>query len=70
MLVVDKPFSLPMPSSTVWLAILGLALISTALAYIVYFRILATAGPTNLSLVTFLVPVSALKRFSYAPLDV
>ncbi|MCA0425375.1 MAG: EamA family transporter [Proteobacteria bacterium] len=60
MLVFDKPFSLPMPSHTVWLAILGLALISTALAYIVYFRILATAGPTNLSLVTFLVPVSAL----------
>lgn len=59
-LLVDRPFALPMPTTTVWLAILGLALISTALAYVVYFRILATAGPTNLSLVTFLVPVSAL----------
>jgi drug/metabolite transporter (DMT)-like permease len=30
------------------------------LAYVLYFRILATAGATNLLLVTFLLPVSAL----------
>ena len=39
---------------------LGLALLSTALAYVLYFRILATAGATNLLLVTFLIPVSAI----------
>ena len=33
---------------------------STALAYILYFRLLASAGATNVSLVTFLVPVSAI----------
>jgi drug/metabolite transporter (DMT)-like permease len=44
----------------IWAAIASLALLSTALAYIVYFRILATAGATNLLLVTFLIPVSAL----------
>jgi drug/metabolite transporter (DMT)-like permease len=44
----------------IWGALAGLALLSTALAYIVYFRILATAGATNLLLVTFLIPVSAL----------
>ncbi len=38
---------------------LGLALLSTALAYMIYFRILAAAGATNLLLVTFLIPVSA-----------
>lgn len=38
----------------------GLALISTALAYIIYFHLLATAGATNLLLVTFLIPVSAI----------
>jgi drug/metabolite transporter (DMT)-like permease len=49
-----------MPSLHVWGAVLGLALLSTALAYLIYFRILATAGATNLLLVTFLIPVSAI----------
>lgn len=56
----DKPFILPMPGFEIWLAILGLALISTAFAYILYFRILSTAGATNLLLVTLLIPVSAI----------
>lgn len=43
-----------------WSAVLGLALLSTACAYIIYFRILKTAGATNLLLVTFLIPVSAI----------
>jgi drug/metabolite transporter (DMT)-like permease len=43
-----------------WSAILGLALFSTSLAYIIYFRLLATAGATNLLLVTLLVPASAI----------
>ena len=59
-LFYDKPFTLPMPGFEIWLAILGLALISTALAYILYFRILSTAGATNLLLVTLLIPVSAI----------
>ncbi len=41
-------------------AILGIAAISTAMAYLLYFRILAAAGATNVLLVTFLIPVSAL----------
>lgn len=41
-------------------ALLCLALFATALAYILYFRILATAGATNTSLVTLLIPVSAV----------
>lgn len=52
--------SLPIPSLPTWGAILGLALLSTALAYLIYFRILATAGATNLLLVTFLIPISAI----------
>ena len=46
--------------ATSWAAIAALALLSSALAYVIYFRILATAGATNISLVTFLVPVSAI----------
>ena len=39
---------------------IGLALLSTAVGYTIYFRLLASAGATNLMLVTLLVPVSAL----------
>ena len=60
MLVVDQPWTLPMPSGPVLLSLLGIAAISTAFAYFLYFRILATAGATNLLLVTFLIPVSAI----------
>ncbi len=59
-LFYDRPFTLPMPGVEIWLAIVSLALFSTALAYILYFRILSTAGATNVLLVTLLVPVSAI----------
>lgn len=59
-LLVDRPWNIPLPGMPVWAAVLGLALISTALAYILYFRILASSGATNLLLVTFLIPVSAI----------
>jgi drug/metabolite transporter (DMT)-like permease len=39
--------------------VLGLAVFSTALAYIVFFRISASAGPSNVMLVTLLIPVTA-----------
>ena len=58
--VVDAPWTLAAPSAHVWLAFAGISLFSTALAYILYFRILATAGATNLLLVTFLLPISAM----------
>ncbi|MDZ4309451.1 MAG: DMT family transporter [Cypionkella sp.] len=58
-LVVDQPWNLPMPGPSVIGAVLAIAAFSTALAYLIYFRLLASAGPTNLMLVTFLVPVSA-----------
>jgi drug/metabolite transporter (DMT)-like permease len=57
---VDRPWELPMPTTVSWGALIALAVLSTALAYILYFRILRTAGATNLLLVTFLVPVSAI----------
>jgi drug/metabolite transporter (DMT)-like permease len=60
MMLVDQPWTLPVPSLTAIGALIGVAVISTALAYVLYFRILATAGATNLLLVTFLIPVSAI----------
>jgi drug/metabolite transporter (DMT)-like permease len=59
-LLVDQPWALSMPTTRTWGALLGLALLSTAIAYSIYFRLLASAGATNLLLVTFLIPVSAL----------
>ena len=57
---VDQPWRLTSPGAIVWGAVGGLALLSTALAYVLYFRILRSSGATNLLLVTFLIPVSAL----------
>jgi drug/metabolite transporter (DMT)-like permease len=59
-LLVDKPWALAMPGGDTWAAIAGLAVLSTGFAYILYFRILASAGATNLLLVTFLIPVTAV----------
>ncbi|KIU47968.1 MULTISPECIES: DMT family transporter [Bradyrhizobium] len=58
--VADKPWLLPMPHATTWLAVLGLAALSTALAYIVFFQILQRSGATNVMLVTLLIPVTAM----------
>ena len=57
---IDRPFSLEIPGIEVITSIIGLAIQSTAVAYILYFRILASAGATNLLLVTFLIPISAI----------
>jgi drug/metabolite transporter (DMT)-like permease len=59
-LVVDHPWTLSNPSPQAWQAIIGLAVLSTALAYIIFFRLLASAGATNVLLVTLLVPISAV----------
>ena len=58
--VAERPWQLPMPGPTTWLALLGLAALSTALAYIVFFQILRRSGSTNVMLVTLLIPVTAI----------
>ncbi|MES9884860.1 MAG: DMT family transporter [Sedimenticola sp.] len=57
---IDRPFSLGVPAIGTVAAIISLAILSTAVAYVLYFRILASSGATNLLLVTFLIPVSAI----------
>ena len=58
-LSVDRPWQQPAPGAITWGALIGLGLLSTAIAYVIYFRLLATAGATNVLLVTLLIPVSA-----------
>lgn len=60
MLITDKPWNLPLPPFEVWGAIIGIALFSTSIAYIIYFKILSSSGATNVLLVTFLIPIVAV----------
>jgi drug/metabolite transporter (DMT)-like permease len=57
--IFERPWQLAMPGAT-WLAVTGLAALSTALAYIVFFQILRRSGATNVMLVTLLIPVTAI----------
>jgi drug/metabolite transporter (DMT)-like permease len=59
-LIVDRPWSLPMPALETWGALVGLGLLSTAAAYVIYYRLLTAAGATNMTLVGYLIPVSAV----------
>jgi drug/metabolite transporter (DMT)-like permease len=59
-LVFDHPWLLPPPTAAVLASMLGLVVLSTALAYAIFFRLLASAGTINVSLVTLLIPVSAI----------
>ncbi|NHN85362.1 EamA family transporter [Acetobacter musti] len=59
-IVIDRFWTLPPIALSGWAALFGIALLSTALAYLIYFRILTVHGATRAALVTFLVPVSAL----------
>lgn len=59
-LALDAPWRLPLPHIHTLAAVIGLALLCTSLAYLLYFTILKRSGATNLVLVTFLVPASAI----------
>lgn len=58
--VADRFWMLPMPPLNVIVAVLALGIVSTALAYILFFRIMADAGSNNVMLVTLLIPISAI----------
>jgi drug/metabolite transporter (DMT)-like permease len=59
-LFVDAPWSLPVPSAAVIASVFAIAALCTALAYVVYFRILAGAGATNVLLVTLMAPATSV----------
>jgi drug/metabolite transporter (DMT)-like permease len=59
-LLIDRPWSLPVPSAPVVASVFAIAALSTALAYVVYFRILSGAGATNVLLVTLLAPATSV----------
>jgi len=59
-LIIDQPWTLALPPTHIIGAMLGLAILSTVIAYIIYFRLISSAGATNAALVTFLIPISAI----------
>ena len=58
-LLIDRPWTIT-PGVQAVGALFGLALLSTAVAFVVWFRLITTAGASNTSLVTFLIPFTAL----------
>ncbi|MCA0432550.1 MAG: DMT family transporter [Proteobacteria bacterium] len=59
-LLFAEPSQFLAVSSHAWLAILGLAILSTAVAYLLFFKIITRSGPMAANLVTMLIPVSAI----------
>ncbi len=59
-LLFEPPWTAPPPAPEAWAALIALALVSTSLAYVLYFQLLASAGATNSLLVTFLIPITAI----------
>jgi drug/metabolite transporter (DMT)-like permease len=58
--IIDEPWTLPRASMPTVLSIIAMAVFSTALAYLLYFRIMVRAGGVNAALVTLLIPGSAI----------
>lgn len=59
-LLLDRPWTLAMPSAPVWAAMAGMVLVSTVFAYVLYFRLVERAGASNSLLVTFTIPIVAV----------
>ena len=59
-MIVDQPWTQSLPPLTAWAAIVTLALMCTAVGYVLYFRLIDSAGATNALLVTLLVPPVAI----------
>lgn len=59
-LFLDDSLNLPMPSLEAWGSVLSMALLSTALAFVLFYRLLADIGAMRASLVAYLIPISAI----------
>jgi drug/metabolite transporter (DMT)-like permease len=59
-LVLGDVWQLTQVSTTTWMALVGLAVLSTSVAYLLFFGIIQRAGPSFVSLVTMIIPVSAI----------
>ena len=58
--VADQFWRLPLPPAPALAAVIALGVLSTAIAYILFFKIMAEAGSNNAMLVTLLIPISGI----------
>lgn len=56
----SDPAELLNTSAVTWAALIGLAALSTSVAYLLFFKIITRSGPTAANLVTMMIPVSAI----------
>lgn len=56
---IDRPWTLAMPEPGILLAVAALGLLSTGLAYAIFYNLIKTTGATAASLVTILIPAVA-----------
>ncbi|WP_373503308.1 DMT family transporter [Aestuariivirga sp.] len=56
----DDPWTLLDASLQGWLALLGLSLLATSFAYVIFYQVVQRAGPANVLLVTMMIPASAI----------
>lgn len=56
-LVVDRPWTLSAPSTAALASLLALGILGTGVAFIVYYRLIETANPTYISMVTYVIPI-------------
>jgi drug/metabolite transporter (DMT)-like permease len=56
----EPPWHAAMPTPAAWASLIALAAVSTSLGYVLYFRLIASAGATNALLVTLLIPIPAI----------
>ena len=66
-IIFDQPWNLPIPDINSVAAVIALAIGSTALAFVLYYRFLALQGAINTSLVSFLIPVVGVPSRSHTP---
>jgi drug/metabolite transporter (DMT)-like permease len=58
--LLEHPWTLALPGWEAWASLLIIALVNTALAYVIFFGLVAKVGAINVSLVTLLIPVIAV----------
>ena len=58
--IIDKPWTLPLPSHGAIMSLAALGILCTAIGYMMYFRVLNNSGAVAVALVTLLIPPSAL----------
>ncbi len=55
--LIEQPYKLPLPAWPALASLLALSLVGTALAFVVYYRVIERTSATYVSMVTYLVPV-------------